>query len=366
MKTVTHNFHRLVVENVPLIDVRAPVEFAAGAFPTAVNLPLMNDEERRLVGICYKEQGQAAAIALGHKRVCGPIKEGRIAAWVSFMQQHPDALIYCFRGGLRSQLSQEWAEQAVGRDIPRLEGGYKAFRTYLMEQFDPQLISSTPIIVGGRTGSGKTLLIRELENIVDLEAIANHRGSSFGRQISAQPTQIDFENRLAWSLIQHRSTGHRYMILEDEGKHVGRLYLPRPLSAHFEQANVVHLEIPLDERVQITFDEYVTAAQAAFTDEFGETGLLQWLEDLQGSLQRIRKRLGGERLKRIGLSMQSAFDYQQATGDVSAHKQWVELLLCEYYDPMYDYQLEQKQQKIVFAGNAQAVREYLINLEEVK
>lgn len=363
MLKTTNNFRRLVVENVPLIDVRAPVEFAAGAFPMAVNLPLMNDEERRLVGICYKEQGQAAAIALGHKLVCGSVKDERVAAWATFMQQHPEALIYCFRGGLRSQLSQEWAEQAVGRDIPRLEGGYKAFRTYLMEQLDPQLISSTPIVVGGRTGSGKTLLIRDLENVVDLEGIANHRGSSFGRQISAQPTQIDFENRLAWALIQHRSAGHRHMILEDEGRHVGRLYLPSPLSAHFEQASIVHLEISLEERVQITFDEYVTGAQSAFADEFGETGLFQWLEDLQGSLQRIRKRLGGERSKRVSQSMQSAFDHQQATGDTSAHKQWVELLLCEYYDPMYDYQLEQKKQKIVFRGDAAAVRDYLTELD---
>jgi len=330
MNKVTDNFHRLVVENVPLIDVRASVEFTAGAFPTATNLPLMNDEERRLVGICYKEQGQTAAIALGHTLVCGPIKEARIAAWVAFLEQHPHALIYCFRGGLRSQLSQEWAEQALGREIPRLEGGYKAFRTYLMEQLDPQLISSKPIVVGGRTGSGKTLLIQNLENVVDLEAIANHRGSSFGRQISEQPTQIDFENRLAWALIQHRSVGHRHMILEDEGRHVGRRYLPRPLSDHFEQASVVHLEIPLEARVQITFDEYVTVAQTAFTDAFGEDGLFQWLEDLQGSLQRIRKRLGGERLKRVSQSMQSAFDHQQATGDASAHKQWVELLLREY------------------------------------
>lgn len=362
MLRTTNNFHLLVVENVPLIDVRAPVEFAAGAFPTAINLPLMNDEERRRVGICYKEQGQAAAIALGHKMVCGEIKTARVAAWKTFLEQYPNALIYCFRGGLRSQLSQEWVEMAVGREIPRLEGGYKAFRTYLMEQLDPQLISSTPIIVGGRTGSGKTLLIRDFENTVDLEGIANHRGSSFGRQISEQPTQIDFENRLAWALIQHRSAGHRYMILEDEGRHVGCRYLPRPLSDRFEQASIVHLEISLEERVQITFDEYVTVAQSAFADAFGADGLFRWLEDLQGSLQRIRKRLGGERLKRVAQSMQTAFDHQQVTGDASAHKEWVEILLCEYYDPMYDYQLEQKKQKIVFRGDAQAVREYLMNV----
>ena len=112
MGKTTGNFHRLVVENIPLIDVRAPVEFAAGAFPTAVNLPLMNDDERHQVGICYKEQGQAAAIALGHSLVCGAVKEKRIAAWKAFIEKHSDALIYCFRGGLRSQLSQKWAEQA--------------------------------------------------------------------------------------------------------------------------------------------------------------------------------------------------------------------------------------------------------------
>lgn len=359
MNRTTNNFHRLVVGNVPLIDVRAPVEFAAGAFPTAVNLPIMNDEERRRVGICYKERGQAVAIALGHKLVCGEIKDARVAAWRSFLDQHPDALIYCFRGGLRSRLAQEW----TGRGVARLEGGYKDFRTYLMGQLDPRLITAMPIVVGGRTGSGKTLLIRDLENVVDLEGLANHRGSSFGRQISAQPTQIDFENRLAWALIKHRAAGHRHMILEDEGRHVGRCYLPRPLSDHFEEASVVHLEISMDERVQITFDEYVTEAQSAFAAEYGEDGLFQWLEELQGSLQRIRKRLGGERLKRIAGLMQSAFNHQQTTGDASAHKQWVELLLCEYYDPMYDYQLEQKRKNIVFHGDTAEVREFLTNLE---
>ena len=362
MGQTINNFNRLVVEDIPLIDVRAPVEFAAGAFPTAVNLPLMNDEERRRVGICYKEQGQAAAIELGHKLVCGPIKEERIAAWEGFVERHPDALIYCFRGGLRSQLSQEWAGQAIGREIPRLEGGYKAFRNDLIEQLDPQWITSTPIIVGGRTGSGKTRLLHELDSVVDLEAIANHRGSSFGRFISAQPTQIDFENRLAWALIKHRAEGHRYMLLEDEGRHVGCRYLPQALVSCFAEAQVVHLETPLAERVQITFEEYVTEAQAAFDAEYGADGLFNWMEDLRGSVQRIRKRLGGDRLKRVNQLLQEAFDHQQATGDSSSHMQWVELLLREYYDPMYDYQLEQKRQKIVFHGDADSVREYLVGL----
>lgn len=362
MAETTANFHRLVVENVPLIDVRAPVEFAAGAFPTAVNLPLMNDDERHRVGICYKQHGQDAAIKLGHSLVTGSVKAERIAAWETFIEKNPAARIYCFRGGMRSQLSQQWAGEAIGREIPRLAGGYKAFRTYLIEQLDPALITSQPLIVGGRTGSGKTLLLHGLENKVDLEAIANHRGSSFGRFISAQPTQIDFENRLAWALIQHRAAGHRHMILEDEGRHVGCSYLPAGLVKCFAKAPVVLLETPMQQRVQITFDEYVLEAQRAYTKTYGSAGLNQWAEDMRGSLHRIRKRLGGERLKRVTQLLQAAFDQQATSGDASAHAHWIEVLLREYYDPMYDYQLAEKEEQIIFRGATDAVRDFLLNL----
>ncbi|MEI6891250.1 MAG: tRNA 2-selenouridine(34) synthase MnmH [Pontiella sp.] len=359
MGKTTNDFHRLIVEDIPLIDVRAPVEFAAGAFPNAVNLPLMNDEERRLVGICYKQHGQQAAMALGHELVCGSVKEERVAAWKQFMDANPTALIYCFRGGLRSKLSQAWAEEAMGREVQRLEGGYKAFRTYLMEQLNPGWLNSTPLVLGGRTGSGKTVLLQHVKNVVDLEALANHRGSSFGRFINPQPTQIDFENRLAWAIIQHEAVGHSWMVVEDEGRHIGRRYLPTPLVEHFASGDVVLLETPLEERTQITFDEYVTAAQLKFSAAFGEDGLFQWVEDLRGSIQRIRKRLGGERLKRINQLLDEAYQQQTATGDAEGHKAWVQVLLVEYYDPMYDYQLEQKQKKIIFRGKADDVLEYI-------
>ena len=92
----------------PLIDLRAPIEFAQGAFASAINLPLMSDEERAQVGLCYKEQGQSAAIALGHRLVSGALREARIEAWLTQIRQHPDILLYCFRGGLRSQTVQAW------------------------------------------------------------------------------------------------------------------------------------------------------------------------------------------------------------------------------------------------------------------
>lgn len=96
--------HRLFVDDVPLMDMRAPVEFAKGAFPGVVNLPLMTDDERHKVGTCFKQQGQAAAIALGHQLVNGAVKQQRLEAWAAFAKAHPDGYLYCFRGGLRSQI----------------------------------------------------------------------------------------------------------------------------------------------------------------------------------------------------------------------------------------------------------------------
>ncbi|HBM45267.1 MAG TPA: tRNA 2-selenouridine(34) synthase MnmH, partial [Halomonas sp.] len=116
---------KVIASNTPLIDVRAPVEFAQGSLPGAVNLPLMVDEERHQVGIAYKQQGQQAAIALGERLVSGEIKQARVAAWQAYLAQHPDASIYCFRGGLRSQIAQQWLVDA-GLHRPRIEGGWKA------------------------------------------------------------------------------------------------------------------------------------------------------------------------------------------------------------------------------------------------
>ncbi|MEN8255915.1 MAG: tRNA 2-selenouridine(34) synthase MnmH, partial [Verrucomicrobiota bacterium] len=195
----TKDFKRIVLDDIPLIDVRAPIEFESGAFPTAVNLPLMNNEERHLVGIRYKEKGNAAAVKLGHELVGGEVKQERIAAWAEQIKHRPDTMLYCFRGGQRSKISQQWIAEETGTVIPRLEGGYKAFRNYLLEQLDPANQNPVPVILGGRTGTGKTILLQQLENAVDLEAIANHRGSSFGRFTTPQPCPIDFENSLAWA-----------------------------------------------------------------------------------------------------------------------------------------------------------------------
>ncbi len=359
---LTDDFERLVTENIPLIDVRAPVEFARGAFPSAVNLPLMNDKEREAVGIRYKNNGNEAAVKLGHQLVSGEIKEARIDAWQHFIDTHPSAVLYCFRGGQRSRISQQWLHER-GYPITRIKGGYKAFRNYLLHALETMEGRFTPILLGGRTGSGKTLLLHEIDHMVDLEGLAKHRGSAFGRKIEPQPTQINFENSLAFDLIQKLHAGYTHLVFEDEGKNVGRLYLPEKFFQTIAKAGLVILETPLHERVQITFDEYVTLAQQEYMKHYGETeGLMQWAKSITDSLDRIQRRLGSERHREVLQIFKEAYRLQLNEGSTEAHKKWIEPLLRDYYDPMYDYQLQKRGIKPIFRGDRNEVKAFLDTL----
>ena len=361
MKLPTCNdFEKIVIDETPLIDVRAPIEFAKGAFKNAVNLPLMNDEERHVVGICYKEEGNEAAVKLGHQLVSGEIKQARINAWIRHLEKYPNSKIYCFRGGLRSQITQQWIAEATGKEIVRLEGGYKAFRSYLISQLEPSQQNSKPILVGGCTGSGKTILLKKLQNAIDLEGIANHRGSSFGKQVTPQPTQINFENNLAYALIQHRNKAYPYMILEDEGKNIGSCFLPRSLATYFNSGDLVIIKIPLEERVQITMEEYVYESQRCYKEVYTqELGLVEWANYIRGSLSKLKKRLGGDRCKGVIDVFEQALKEQMNSGNCSMHKNWIEMLLKDYYDPMYHYQIQKDANKVIFEGNTTEVLNYL-------
>ena len=353
-----HDFKRLVTEKIPLIDVRAPVEFDRGAFPTAVNLPLMNDKEREMVGIRYKNNGNEAAVKLGHELVSGSVKEERIAAWIDFIEKHPNAMLYCFRGGQRSRISQQWLHER-GYPVVRIAGGYKAFRNYLLSEMEQMEGRFTPVLLGGRTGSGKTLLLHKIANSIDLEGLARHRGSAFGRHIIPQPTQIDFENLLAFALLQKLEEGYQNLILEDEGKNVGRLYVPAKLSEHIAQGGLVILETTLHERVEITFDEYVTQAQKEYREYYAQEGEEKWAQTIRNSIDRIQRRLGGKRHKEISELFENAFRAQKKEQNFQLHKLWIEPLLRDYYDPMYDYQLSKRENRILFKGDKEAVEEYL-------
>jgi len=356
----TTDFKRLFLEGVPLMDVRAPVEFHKGAFPGVVNLPLMNDRERERVGTAYKQHGQQAAIELGHNLVAGAVKEARIAAWAQFAEAHPEGYLYCFRGGLRSQITQQWIKAATGIDYPRVVGGYKALRTFLIEQTEHSVATCEFLCLGGMTGIGKTEVLAELDHAVDLEALANHRGSGFGKRATAQPAPIAFENALGVDLLKRRAQGQAAFVVEDESRMIGSCALPLSLYRRMQVSPMVWLEDGLESRVSRILQDYVVNLCAEFVALHGqEAGFTAFAERLQQSLAGIAKRLGGERYQRFAAILQAALAEQGARGEVSGHRGWIEGLLLEYYDPMYAFQRDAKAERIEFAGERAAVLEYL-------
>lgn len=326
-------FTELFLKQTPFIDVRAPVEFADGHIPGAINLPLMVNEERHQVGICYKEQGQDAAIKLGHELVSGATKDSRINAWVERIRAFPATEVYCFRGGLRSQISCQWIRER-GIQKTQIPGGYKAMRRYLLS-----VINEAPLPrvtrVGGLTGTGKTDILEHLTDAIDLEGLAYHRGSIFGDR-GAQPAQATFENHLAVALIQKTS-----VVLEDESYSIGRVSLPNRLFEHMRNSPMVIVDAPMEERIQRIHRDYVLLKDCTYFITKTEA---------------LARKLGGLRARQILDKMTWAFDRGTALED---HAPWIEQLLAEHYDPMYAKGIRSQEKNILFRGTADEVIAFL-------
>ncbi|MBD8593235.1 tRNA 2-selenouridine(34) synthase MnmH [Pseudomonas sp. CFBP 8758] len=358
MREDSSDYRALFLGEVAMMDARAPVEFDKGAFPGVHNLPLMDDLERQKVGTCYKQHGQEAAIELGHRLVSGEIKARRIEAWVAFAKANPEGYLYCFRGGLRSQTVQRWLREA-GVEYPRVLGGYKAMRSFLLDTLEQAVEQCQFVVLGGMTGTGKTDVLAQLSNALDLEGHANHRGSSFGKRATGQPAQIDFENSLAIDVLKKRAAGIEQFVLEDESRLVGSCNVPLSLHQGMQAYPLVWLEDSFQNRVKRILRDYVVDLCADFVGLYGERGEALFAERLLQSLDRIHKRLGGERHQRLQGLMQAALEEQRRYGLVDLHRGWIEGLLHEYYDPMYAYQRESKAARIEFAGDQAAVVDYL-------
>ena len=348
------NFRAILAAETPIIDVRAPVEFAQGAVPGAINLPLMDAAERAAVGTCYKQQGADAALALGHTLVNGELRARRTAAWREALRQHPQAYLCCARGGQRSHIVQQWLREA-GVDAPLIVGGYKSLRQAAIAAIDA--CAERPVVlVGGCTGNGKTLLVRERADGIDLEGLAHHRGSSFGRTLRQQRSQASFENGLAVKLLQQPGR----LVLEDEGTTIGANHLPEPLRRRMAQASVAVIEDPLAIRLERLREEYFTGMQREFEAACGEEhGWQAYAEYLRHGLFAIRRRLGLERFAQFSDKLEHALEVQHRSGDTDAHFDWLRPLLEAYYDPMYRYQLEKKAGLILFRGRWQEVADWL-------
>lgn len=357
------DYKRIFLQDLPLLDTRAPVEFAKGAFPQAINLPLMTDSERQKVGTCYKQQGQQAAIELGHLLVKGQVKEARVAAWAEFARANPQGLLYCFRGGLRSQISQQWLREA-GVEYPRVAGGYKALRGFLLDCMEQAASQCRFTLIDGLTGTGKTDVLLQLPHALDLEGRANHRGSSFGKHATAQPPQIGFENALAIDVLKKREQGIEHFVVENEARIVGSCSVPLELHRSMQQADIVILEDSLDNRIERIQRDYVVLLREEFVQLYGpEEGDQKFAERMLDSLFRIRKRLGGDLHQQLTERLEQALDAQLAGHGIELHRGWIQPLLEQYYDPMYHYQQTKIGGRVVFRGSRGEVIEWLTRLQ---
>ena len=357
----TNDFLEIFLNDIPLLDVRAPVEFTKGAFPASVNSPLMNDEERHLVGIRYKESGQQSAIKLGADLVTPSLRAERVKLWKQFADQHPNGVLYCFRGGLRSRISQQWLMDA-GIELPLVDGGYKALRTYLIQALENHCESMNVTLIGGRTGNGKTLLINQIGDTLDLEGLANHRGSSFGNLGSEQPSNIDFENAVSVELLKLSNRGINRLFLEDEARLIGRVCIPETLLKAMQSAPIVILESDMPTRIRNCMDDYVFDLLNRYIAQLGSIeGFVAFRNHHRSSLSRIQKRFGAENYQHALELLESAMDKHECHDDVSGYEVFIECLLSDYYDPMYDYQLNKKFERVTFKGNAKEIHEWATN-----
>jgi len=347
----TINYQQLFLQDIPMMDVRAPVEFHKGAFPNSQNNPLLNDQQREAVGTCYKQKGQDAAITLGLELAAPEIREQRLTQWQQFINANPKGYLYCFRGGLRSRTTQSWLKER-GVDYPLITGGYKAMRTYLLQQLEVSLQQIPFVTLSGLTGSGKTQVLNKTSRPIDLEGLANHRGSAFGCDVhDIQPTQINWENQLSIACLKHR---HRFpkssLLLEDEGKRIGRLIMPEGFNEKMAESPSIFLERKLEHRIAIICDDYISHNWPSYQQQYQETANEKFSSFVLDNLARIERRLGGIRYKKINTSFTLALNHLFTTGESHLFEEGIHQLLVEYYDPMYQYQLHKKPQKILFRG----------------
>ena len=343
------------------MDVRAPVEFEQGAFPCATNLPLLDNDQRHRIGIQYKEYGQDAAIKLGWSLATSEVITHRIEGWRRFVEQHPNGYLYCFRGGLRSRLSQQLIKEQIG-DYPLVTGGYKAMRKYLLEELERVASNQSLILISGRTGSGKTIAINQIARSIDLEGLAKHRGSAFGSTDSVQPAQIDFENALSVQLLKLRCQNNSPFFLEDEGKLIGKINIPLPLRTAMKKAAHITLTSTIEERIDRVINEYIIENYHRLLKQHSnESAQSHFRCYVLNNLYRIRKRLGGERYRRVKKSFDNGIELWTTKGISNGFQDGIQTLLTEYYDPMYDYQQKQRSQRELFRGNIVEISDWAAN-----
>jgi len=216
-------------------------------------------------------------------------------------------------------------------------------------------------VISGNTGSGKTDVLNRLSSAgskaIDLEGLANHRGSAFGQYSTPQPSQIDFENALSIQFIKEEAKVSSYMLLEDESPTIGSITIPRILFEKKKQSDIFVLRIPREERVNLILRDYVVAMWPNFKDLDNPCG--RFFDYYKLPFDRIQKRLGGVIYQECLIDLKKAVELFEKEGSFDGHKAWIEKLLIHYYDPLYEKGLAKKKEFIVGEGSEAELVELL-------
>jgi tRNA 2-selenouridine synthase len=305
-------------KSIPTVDVRSPSEFSKAHIPGATNIPLFSDEERAEVGTTYKQKGRKAAVKLGLSMV-GPKILKKAAAAEQIADAGRQLIVHCWRGGMRSE-NMAWLFSRLDIECYVLKGGYKTYRHFARDYFKkPKDVR----VLGGLTGSGKTELLhvlsREGEQIIDLEDLANHKGSAFGTiGEDPQPSTEQFENLLFESLFGLEM--HKPIWVEDESHMIGKIHVPEEFYEIMRNSPVFKIELDKKHRIQRLVDQYVQSDP----------------EELKNAIRKISKRLGGEKTQNA-LKAIDRRDYHTAAD-----------IALTYYDKTYLYGLSKRNQSQIF------------------
>lgn len=301
---------------IPIVDARSENEFHQSHIPGSINLPILTNEERIRVGTLYKKEGSLRATIEGFRLVGPRFYSIQNTAIENFPEKK--VLIYCWRGGMRSQILS-WLLSMIGFQVYRLVGGYKVYRTFTF-----QLVRGdwNLLVLGGKTGVGKTRLLNALtsygEQILDLEAIANHRGSAFGGiGQKPQPSVEQFENLMAEEL-RHKDP-NQIIWLENESQRIGKIIINDKFFECMESAPLIDIKKSEEERIALIKEIYSTLPK----------------EELIAAVTRLKKKLGGLRTT-------------QAIEDIinDQHESWISNMLI-YYDKSYQFDLDKHNPKTI-------------------